>query len=256
MSETPMTVTLEENLWGYRKRLDFIDQTIRGRFGCSRTAISVLDIGCGNGSQLTIPLASAGYRITGVDTHADSIEVAKQSCETAEFIHGEIAQMSPQKYDVLIISEVLEHLERPEELLRQALPFLGDEGLLFVTVPNGWGEFEIDRRLYRVLKLDALFDAVYGLLRVLLRRRQRIHQASSGDESDHIQRFTLLSLTRMFDGHDLLVLATRATSFVSGPLIAHTLARIPGFIGLNVTLADRLPLSASSGWMFALHRRR
>jgi 2-polyprenyl-3-methyl-5-hydroxy-6-metoxy-1,4-benzoquinol methylase len=245
-----------ENLWGYLKRRQFVDQQIAHRHNRPRDLVSILDVGCGNGSQLAIPLANMGYRVTGVDTHAPSIESAMRAGSAAAFVHGPLSDLPRRQYDAVIVSEVLEHLEQPEQLLSQSLPFLANEGVLIVTVPNGWGEFEIDRRLYRALRLDAAFNAAYTVLRALLGRSKRVELPSSEDESDHVQRFTLGALARMFDRQELQVIATRATSVASGPLVAHTLARFPGFIRLNAALADRLPLWASSGWMFVLRRRQ
>lgn len=247
---------LEENLWGYGKRLAFIVQAISERYERPRASVSVLDVGCGTGTQLTIPLATLGFDVTGVDTHEASIATARRLQPTTTFVLGRVAELPPRTYDVVIVSEVLEHLDHPETLLAETLPYLRDDGLLFITVPNGYGEFEIDRRLYRALRLDILFDGLYRSLRVLLRRPARPGVGGSQDESDHVQRFTLGRLRRMFSEHRLDVRSERATSVASGPLVAHTLARIPGFIALNTHLADRLPMWASSAWMFVLRRRQ
>jgi 2-polyprenyl-3-methyl-5-hydroxy-6-metoxy-1,4-benzoquinol methylase len=247
---------LKENLWGYQKRLHFVVRGIRAACDRPPSAVSVLDVGCGTGAQLAMPLATLGFEVTGVDTHEGSITTARASRSIGTFIHGRVSELPPRKYDVVIVSEVLEHLDHPEALLTDALPYLADKGLMFVTVPNGYGEFEFDRRLYKALRLDVLFEGLYRALRAVLRRQPRPHQASSEDESDHIQRFTLERLHRMFSNCGLEVVSQRATSLVSGPLVAHTVARLPGFVELNVRLADWLPMWASSGWMFTLQRRQ
>jgi len=247
---------LAENLWGYQKRLGFIVHGVRAWHDRPPSAVSVLDVGCGTGAQLAIPLATLGFDVTGVDTHEGSITTARAFGSAGNFVHGQVSELPPRKYDVVIVCEVLEHLDHPESLLAETLPYLRDDGLLFITVPNGYGEFEIDRRLYRALRLDILFDGLYRGLRLLLRRQSRPDVAGSQDESDHVQRFTLGRLRRMFSEHRLELCAERATSVASGPLVAHTLARIPGFIELNTRLADNLPMWASSAWMFVLRRRQ
>jgi SAM-dependent methyltransferase len=256
LSPQPPVAALEENLWGYAKRLAFFVQATGHRYHSPRASVSVLDVGCGTGTQLTIPLATLGFDVTGVDTHEASIAIARQLRPTGKFVLGQVRDLPRRTFDVVIVSEVLEHLDHPETLLADALPYLRDDGLLFVTVPNGYGEFEIDRRLYRALRLDFLFDTLYRGLRALLRRSPRPEIAGSQDESDHVQRFTLSRLRRLFSKHGLEVCAERATSVASGPLVAHTLGRIPGFIALNVRLADHLPMWASSAWMFVLRRRQ
>jgi SAM-dependent methyltransferase len=241
---------LPENLWGYGKRLRFVHGQAGARFGTS--CVSVLDIGCGNGSQLAVPLSRLGYRVTGVDPHGPSIERARAMCAKAEFLCGHVSDVPPQKFDVVIISEVLEHLHHPEALLSEALQLLAPGGLLIVTIPNGYGEFELDWRLYRALGLARLFNVLRRIRDRVRKRESTGELPSSDDTSGHVQRFSLRRINTMFSGLGLRVIARRPTSFVSGALIAHTLGHVPGFIELNVQLADHLPMWASSGWMFAL----
>jgi SAM-dependent methyltransferase len=244
------STVLPENLWGYGKRLRFVDEQAIARFG--GRSISVLDIGCGNGSQLAIPLARLGYRVTGVDPHAASIARARSLNPEAEFIHGFLSDVPRQAFDMVILSEVLEHLESPELMLAEALQFLAAKGVLIITVPNGYGEFELDWRLYRRLRLEKVFNGLRSLFRSILGRTPKPEIPSSDDTSGHVQRFTLPRLRRMFAEQGLKVVARRATSVASGALVAQTFARLPGFIEFNVLLADYLPIWASSGWTFCL----
>lgn len=241
---------MQENLWGYRKRLEFVDRHCCSRFGSRH--VSVLDVGCGNGSQLAIPLANLGYRVTGVDPHASSIERARQF-SGARFVCGPTSSLTGQ-FDVVIVSEVLEHLHNPESLLADSLRLIKAGGLVIVTVPNGYGLFEFDSRTYYRLHLDGLFDSFYAFRRKLLRRPDPPPRVSSSDDTEgHVQRFTLSRLRAMFRTHGLSIIDQRATSFASGPFVANTIGRIPGFLRLNVLLAEKLPMVLSSGWMFALH---
>jgi SAM-dependent methyltransferase len=241
---------LPENLWGYGKRLRFVDEQAIARFG-SRS-ISVLDVGCGNGSQLAIPLARLGYQVTGVDPHAPSIARARSTYSDAEFITGLVSDLRRQAFEMVILSEVLEHVQSPELLLAEALQYLAPKGLLVITVPNGYGEFELDWRFYRLLRLEKPVNVLSSVRRKILNPAPKREVPSSDDTSGHIQRFSLQGLQRMFARLGLKVVARRATSVASGALIAHTVARLPGFVKLNVVLADHLPMWASSGWMFAL----
>ena len=243
---------MQENLWGYSKRLDFVDRHCGNEFGTRD--ISVLDVGCGNGSQLAIPLAKRGYRVTGIDPHAASIERARQFTG-AKFVCGFSSSLCEQ-FDVVVISEVLEHLHDPEALLRDCLRLLKTNGLLIVTVPNGYGLFEFDSRTYYGLHFDSLFDSFYALRRKLLRKpKPQARISGSDDTSGHVQRFTLRRLRTMFSNYGLNIIDERATAFASGPFVSNTIARVPGFLKFNTLLADKLPMVLSSGWMFALHRK-
>jgi 2-polyprenyl-3-methyl-5-hydroxy-6-metoxy-1,4-benzoquinol methylase len=245
---------LKENLWGYGKRLRFVDAAIRRKFPeKQRSDLNLLDVGCGNGSQLAIPLAEAGYQVIGVDPHLPSIEHGRQLAPMISFIHGSVTELPPRKFDCVVISEVLEHLDSPEVLLSMALPYLAESGVLVITVPNGYGEFELDARLYRTLRADKL---VAWLYRVTRRNKGKQYIASSEDESPHVQRFTLSRMREMFDQNRLLLLEARGTSIASGPFVLHLLGRFEIFIRLNASTADHVPLVFASGWMFVLERER
>lgn len=242
---------LKENLWGYGKRLRFVDAAIERAFPArERCDLAILDVGCGNGSQLAIPLAAAGYRVTGVDPHLPSIQRARSFAPAINFIHGPLSELPPRKYDCVVISEVLEHLDTPELLLAMALPYLAESGILIITVPNGYGEFELDLRLYRALRADKMIAWLYRVRR----NTDKEYIASSEDETPHVQRFTLSRLRKMFDRNHLLLLRARGTSIASGPFVLHVLGRFDVFVRLNASIADYVPLSLSSGWMFVVRK--
>lgn len=243
---------LKENLWGYGKRLDFVNAAIERAFRSrERCDLTILDVGCGNGSQLAIPLGAAGYQVTGVDPHLPSIERGRNFSPAINFIHGSLSEVPLSKFDCVVISEVLEHLDTPEVLLGMALPYLSESGILIVTVPNGYGEFELDLRLYRALRADKMIAWLY---RVCRRGRGGEYIAGSDDQSPHVQRFTLSRLRKMFERNRLLMLEARGTSIASGPFVLHLLGRFDVFVRLNAAFADYVPMSLASGWMFALRK--
>jgi SAM-dependent methyltransferase len=245
---------LPENLWGYGKRLRFVDAALRKVFPWrARYELKVLDVGCGNGSQFAIPMAEAGYQVTAIDPHRPSFERGRGLSPKVKFFHGSVGELPRNQFDCVIISEVLEHLDAPETLLCASLPYLSDAGLLVVTVPNGYGEFELDRRLYVALQLEK----VVGRLRSVFGKGDSgLRLAGSDDRSPHVQRFTLSRLSQMFERNGLILLESRGTSLVSRPLVSHLFGKLKIFIRLNAAIADRVPLGLVAGWMFALRRTR
>jgi SAM-dependent methyltransferase len=239
---------MTENLWGYGKRFRFVHGAL--------TAIgarTVLDIGSGNGSQLAIPLSDAGFDVIAIDTDEKSIARGNGLTNKVRFIHGDLSALPVAPFDAVILSEVLEHLHDPEALLREAMKYMAPDGLMVVTVPNGYGEFEIDKRLFTALRLQSAFDAASELGRRLLGKQRRAEIAGSDDESPHVQRFTMSRLAEVFRRAGLRVASRRATSFACGPFVAYTLGRVPGFVNLNARIADALPMELMSGWMFTLN---
>ena len=242
-----------ENLWGYLKRLRFVEGVIRESFPeREAAAVRILDVGCGNGSQLALPLAQRGFQVTGIDIDARSIEHAQRLAKdlpSATFVCGDVAELKAGRFELVILSEVLEHMTEPRQLLTASAEHLSADGVIIITVPNGYGEFEIDSRLFRLLRLQRLVDA-------LAKSNREVVAATDNHESGHVQSFTRRRLRRLFAECGLTVFREGAASFLAGPFIGHTLARFPRFIEWNSRVTDKLPLTFASGWYFALHPAR
>lgn len=79
----------------------------------------VLDVGCGIGIVAST-LAGTGAVVTGIDIDRDKVLHAqtKYGGGSLNFIHGDISQFRPEiDYDVIVLSNVLEHIEKRVELL-------------------------------------------------------------------------------------------------------------------------------------------
>jgi SAM-dependent methyltransferase len=242
-----------ENLWGYAKRQQFVANAIGTAFPrLSAAEVRILDVGCGTASQLGLPLARLGYDLTGIDVHAPSIAEANRQAaniSNARFLNLSVDDMGDRLFGVVILSEVLEHVHEPGELLDKAIARLEKNGLLIVTVPNGYGEFEWDSWLFRNLGLEGL------VAKYEERRAPRTVIASTeNSDSRHIQFFTLRRLHQLFGEHRLRVVGKEASTLMAGPFVGHTLARSARFIEWNARIADKLPVSVASGWYFALKR--
>jgi 2-polyprenyl-3-methyl-5-hydroxy-6-metoxy-1,4-benzoquinol methylase len=214
--------------------------------------LRVLDVGCGNGSQLALPLAMRdGFQLTGIDPDNRSIEHARKLASQSPnvtFERGRVEDLSEaHKFDVVILSEVLEHLERPAEMLAAGVSRMNDEGILIVTVPNGFGEFEIDSWIFRRLRLQKIVDA--------MAEKREVPSATDNQESGHIQFFTRRRLRQLFKAAGLSVFREGAGSFLAGPIVGHFLGRSSRLIDWNARVTDGLPFILASGWYFALRRR-
>jgi 2-polyprenyl-3-methyl-5-hydroxy-6-metoxy-1,4-benzoquinol methylase len=240
-----------ENLWGYAKRLRFVEGVIEESFPERKAdSLRVLDVGCGNGSQLALPLARRGFQVTGIDVDARSIEHAKELAKdltNATFVCGNVAELKMGRFEVVILSEVLEHMTEPRGLLMESAKHLSEDGIVIVTVPNGYGEFELDSRFFQLFRLQRIVDA-------LSKSGREIVAATDNHESGHVQSFTRRRLRRLFAECSLQVFREGSASFLAGPVIGHTLARSGRFIEWNSRVTDKLPFALASGWYFALRR--
>lgn len=80
---------------------------------------SVLDIGCGNGA-LTYDVAKKAKKIVGIDVSEQNISFAKRklSGKNIGYICGDALTNLPNgKFDVILLSNVLEHIEKRVEFL-------------------------------------------------------------------------------------------------------------------------------------------
>ena len=242
-----------EDLWGYAKRLRFVREAVNGAFPQrAPNSLRILDVGCGNGSQLALPLAQAGFRVRGIDTDKRSIEHARRLAHgtvNAEFVCGRVEDLpASETFDVVLLSEVLEHMTNPRDLLAASARHMAHDGMLIVTVPNGYGEFEIDSWVFRTLRLQKVVD-------VLARHKNEVLGGTDNQESGHVQFFTRTRLRRLFAKCDLVSIREGAGSFLAGPIVGHLLARSTRLIEWNARITNRLPFAMAHSWYFALQHR-
>lgn len=81
----------------------------------------VLDIGCGNG-PLTRDLAKKAKRVVGIDLNAENIRMAEEKylAPNIEYLVGNAIDYEfNQRFDVVILSSVLEHIEDRGDFLNK-----------------------------------------------------------------------------------------------------------------------------------------
>lgn len=98
---------------------------------------SILEIGSGLG-YLTYSLNKEGYNTTGLDISAQAVKEAIERYGDY-YQAGDLfvlAKDSKKKYDCVIMTELIEHVETPKAFLEAALSLLNEGGKLIVTTPN------------------------------------------------------------------------------------------------------------------------
>lgn len=122
-------------------RRDLIRELIRAR---APDASRILDIGSGQGDlarELHSQLPRA--EILGIELSAVGVEIARQQVPAARFLECNLLDSPepPREFrrwaQVAVCSEVLEHVDDPVALLRNARGFLAPGCLVIVTVPGG-----------------------------------------------------------------------------------------------------------------------
>lgn len=98
---------------------------------------ALFDLGFGAGAFLDGAL-SLGWRTAGIEASLPPVEHARARGHDARLL-SELNSFGAGQFDVVVATEVLEHVEHPEQVLASASRLLRPQGLLFVTTPAGDG---------------------------------------------------------------------------------------------------------------------
>ncbi len=98
----------------------------------------VLDLGCGNGAFCRT-LDKAGYEVTGCDNSEDGIRIAKEASPHLNFhqigVYDDPGSLGERDFDLVVSTEVIEHLFLPGHLPRFARKVLRPGGHLIISTP-------------------------------------------------------------------------------------------------------------------------
>ena len=117
----------------------------------------ILDIGCSQGIVCLL-LGREGFNCIGIDCEKTAINYALEELEKeedavrkrVEFKIGDAAYLSfeDDSFDTVILGEILEHLNHPEKVLKEAKRVLKHEGIAIITVPFGLNPDPDHKRTY------------------------------------------------------------------------------------------------------------
>ena len=101
--------------------------------------INILDFGCGTG-WLSNLLSKYG-NVTGIDLSEKAIELASQKYKDVHFVSfdassKEFEKIKETKFDFIVSSEVIEHVQDQREYFANMMSLLKPDGFLILTTPN------------------------------------------------------------------------------------------------------------------------
>ncbi|MGB5217942.1 MAG: class I SAM-dependent methyltransferase [Smithella sp.] len=165
------------------------------------TGLKILDIGCGYG-QNGAAMIKKSNDVFGVDLSPLAIEKAKKrlTCAVvADFSRPETIpeEISREKFDMVVFSDILEHVYDPLLLIRNARPLMKENAILLVSVPN------IANWLTRLRLLCGSWEyTVSGMM-----------------DRTHIRFFTLKSIKRLIQAAGFDVVHVYATPYLLRGLV-------------------------------------
>jgi len=233
-----------------KKRLNFITDVITKNVPIPG---KILAFGCGNGI-ISRSIGAQGYEVTGIDSSEKTIEaaIASNTLPNVNFMVVPAGEFTPEpgKYSAIICSEVLEHLDRPAELVVRLHKSLRDDGMLIVTVPNGRGprELLVTRPVQFISRNNVASKAVNGFKKLLGYKGTTVQ--SSADDLTHIQFFTYTKLRRLAMANNFRIQKLKKSNFIEQVFPVSFLFRHSTILQkIDCKIADILPKGFASGFM-------
>ena len=126
-------------------RIKYIKEKIINYFNIKNSnlplrKIKILDVGCGGG-LISVPMKRLGANVVGIDASLKNIKVAKTYSKKNNLNIKYICS-SPEKlkikdkFDVILMLEIVEHVDDVEIFIREGSKFLKKNGLIFLATLN------------------------------------------------------------------------------------------------------------------------
>ena len=136
----------------------FVDRIEKGE--------KILDVGCGKGT-VAMSMAESGALVTGLDLNADNITFARKKYrhKNLKFICGDVTTDVPAgPYDVIVMSNVFEHIRDRVELLKKLRDRFSPKRFLFrVPMVNRHWLVPLKRELGMPYFIDSTHFTEYTL---------------------------------------------------------------------------------------------
>jgi 2-polyprenyl-3-methyl-5-hydroxy-6-metoxy-1,4-benzoquinol methylase len=129
--------------------------------------LSILDAGCGDG-VISEPLSRMGNFVTSVELPEIIALAPKYRVPFA--MAGDIEQLAcaSNVFDLVVASEVVEHLWNPDSFFNEAYRVLGSNGYLILETPEGEGSLNYDshKNFFTVEILEHLLASKFTLCKL------------------------------------------------------------------------------------------
>ncbi len=118
----------------YEKAVKFSSTTMYILFNLIPYGLSVLDIGCGTGHLIGKLAGFKKCKVYGIDISNKAINILHTKGINGEVWNAENLDGFDKKFDVVVLSHILEHITDEENLIRNSKPIANK--FILVAVPN------------------------------------------------------------------------------------------------------------------------
>jgi ubiquinone/menaquinone biosynthesis C-methylase UbiE len=121
-------------------------------WGALRQGMSMIDVGCGEGGGVCA-MHDSGMQCVGWDADDHRVRVAAllQGNRSIQWSLGSLYEnslpFSGQSFDLVVLHDVFEHLERKEEMLGKLRTYLNPDGRLMITFPPYYSAYGAHQQL-------------------------------------------------------------------------------------------------------------
>ena len=118
-----------EDYWSVKEALSM--------FVKSKPSTEILEIGSGLG-YLTYSLIKANYKVIGMDVSQTAVNLASETFGDHYICKDlfEYAALRPESFDIVILTEVIEHVSKPLDFIEAIIKLLKPGGRAIITTPN------------------------------------------------------------------------------------------------------------------------
>lgn len=128
------------------------------------SGLQILDVGCGDG-VISEPIMKMGNYVASVEL--PTIATLAKKCKVSSVMAGDAEELAfaSDSFDVVIASEVVEHLWEPESFLNEAYRVLKPDGYLIIETPEGEEGLQYDshRHYFTVERLKNMLSTRFTL---------------------------------------------------------------------------------------------
>lgn len=142
--------------WWWRARTTYVARWVTWLAG-RRQLEDILDIGCGDG--LMFPILERFGRVRGIEPDGKLLSSTCRHRALIENVAFDAAYRTPQRYDLVLMLDVLEHIEDDRNALGAVQLMLKPGGFVLLTVPAVpllWSRHDIANQHYRRYLLSGL----------------------------------------------------------------------------------------------------